>query len=105
MPLMEFPELDQRPILVVIAGPDGAGKPTFFHAHLAAAGLRFVNADVLAIELAVAPYEAVRLANALRRGLVGRRESFDFESVFSDPVGDKVAFLAKAATCGHAVVL
>ena len=72
MPLMEFAEFDRRPILVAIAGPNGAGKTTFFHAHLASAGLRFVNADVLAAELAVEPYEAARLADALRQALVGR---------------------------------
>jgi predicted ABC-type ATPase len=105
MPLMEFAEFDRRPIALAIAGPNGAGKTTFFHAHLAAAGLRFVNADVLATELAVGPYEAARLADALRQALVERGESFVFETVFSDPVGDKVAFLAEAARCGYVVVL
>jgi predicted ABC-type ATPase len=105
MPLIEFAEFDRRPIIVAIAGPNGAGKTTFYHAHLASAGLRFVNADVLAAELAVEPYEAARLADALRKVLIGRGESFIFETVFSDPVGDKVAFLAEAARCGYAVVL
>jgi predicted ABC-type ATPase len=105
MPLMEFAAFDRRPIVVAIAGPNGAGKTTFFHAHLALAGLRFVNADVLAAELAVGPYEAARLADALRRALVERGESFVFETVFSDPVGDKVAFLAEAAERGYVVVL
>jgi predicted ABC-type ATPase len=105
MPLMEFAEFDRRPILVAIAGPNGAGKTTFFHAHLAPAGLRFVNADVLAAELGVGPYEAARLADALRRALVERGESFVFETVFSDPVGEKVAFLAEAADRGYVVVL
>jgi predicted ABC-type ATPase len=45
---MDVSEYDQRPIVVAIAGPNGAGKTTFFHSHLAAAGMRFVNADVLA---------------------------------------------------------
>jgi predicted ABC-type ATPase len=105
MPLTEFAEFDRRPILVAIAGPNGAGKTTFFHAHLARAGLRFVNADVLATELAVDPYDAARLADALRRALIGRRESFGFETVFSDPVGDKIAFLEEAAGAGYVVVL
>ena len=105
MPLMEFAEFDRRPILVAIAGPNGAGKTTFFHAHLAPAGLRFVNADVLADELAVEPYEAARLGDALRQALFRRGESFVFETVFSDPVGEKVAFLAQAARCGFVVVL
>ena len=52
---------------------------TFFHAHLAAAGMRFVNADVLAAELALAPYEAARVADALRRALLKSGESFIFE--------------------------
>ena len=105
MPLMEFAEFDRRPIMVAIAGPNGAGKTTFFHSHLAAAGLRFVNADVLAAELVVEPYVAARLADALRKTLIGRGESFVFESVFSDPVVEKVAFLKDAAGRGHVVVL
>jgi predicted ABC-type ATPase len=105
MPVMEFGEFDRRPIVVAIAGPNGAGKTTFFHAHLASAGLRFVNADVLAAELAVEPYEAARLGHALRHVLVERGESFVFETVFSDPVGEKVAFLAEAARCGYVVVV
>jgi predicted ABC-type ATPase len=105
MPLMEFAEFDRRPIIVAIAGPNGAGKTTFFHAHLASAGLRFVNADVLAAELAVEAYQAARLADALRKTLIERGESFVFETVFSDPVGDKIAFLAEAARCGYVVVL
>jgi predicted ABC-type ATPase len=105
MPLMGFAEFDQRPIVVAIAGPNGAGKTTFYHAHLAPAGLRFVNADVLVAELAVGPYEAARLANALRIALVERGESFVFETVLSDPVGDKLAFLADAARRGYVVVL
>ena len=105
MPLMEFAEFDRRPITVAIAGPNGEEKPTFFHAHLALAGLRFVNADVLAGELAVEPYKAAGLADASRKALIGRRESFVFEKVFSDPVGEKVAFLEAAAGRGYVVVL
>jgi len=60
---------------------------------------------VLAAELAVEPYEAARLADALRKTLIGRGESFVFETVFSDPVGDKVAFLQDAAGRRYVVVL
>jgi len=98
-------EYDRRPVLVAIAGPNGAGKTTFFHAHLAAAGLRFVNADVLAADLALAPYEATRVADAIRRALLNIGESFVFETVFSDPVGDKVGFLEEASRSGYVVVL
>src|SRR5690349_17938499 len=97
--------IDRRPIIVAIAGPNGAGKTTFFHAHLASAGLRFVNADVLASELGTGPYQAARLADELRRALLKRGESFVFETVFSDPAGDKLAFLEEAARSGYTVVL
>ena len=100
-----FARFDERPILVAIAGPNGAGKTTFYHAHLKAAGLRFVNADVLAHELDLEPYAAARAADALRRELVRQRESFVFETVFSDPVGDKLTFLKGATKSGYTVVL
>ena len=95
----------KRPVLVALAGPNGAGKTTFFHAHLKPAALRFVNADVLAGELELDPYAAARAADALRRELVRQRESFVFETVFSDPVGDKLKFLQNAARQGYRVVL
>lgn len=96
---------DQRPLVAALAGPNGAGKTTFYHAHLQPAGLRFVNADVLARELDLEPYAAANVADALRRELVSQRESFVFETVFSDPVGDKPAFLKEAITAGYTVVL
>jgi predicted ABC-type ATPase len=102
---MDFSPLDRRPVVVALAGPNGAGKTTFFHAHLAATGLRFVNADVLATEVGVEPYQAARLADALRRELLKLGESFIFETVFSDPVGDKLAFLEEAARNSYTVVL
>jgi predicted ABC-type ATPase len=102
---MTFPWLDRRPIVVAVAGPNGAGKSTFHRAHLQSTGLRFVNADVLARELDLEPYDAAGVAAALRREFIHERESFVFETVFSDPVGDKLAFLKDAATSGYTVVL
>jgi len=97
--------LDECPVIVAIAGPNGAGKTTFFHSHLREAGLRFVNADDIARELDASPYEAAAIADALRRELVRQGESFIFETVFSDPAGDKVAFLHEAMAAGYNVVL
>lgn len=97
--------LDSRPLMVAVTGSNGAGKTTFYHAHLKPAGLRFVNADVLAGELAMDPYTAAGVADRLRRELVGQRESFAFETVFFDPVGDKLSFLTAAAAQGYTVVL
>jgi len=102
---MQLPWLDRRPIVVAVAGPNGAGKTTFYHAHLKASGLRFVNADVLARELNVHPYAAAELAGAVRRELLALRESFIFETVFSDPAGEKLALLKEAAAQGYTVVL
>jgi predicted ABC-type ATPase len=97
--------LDERPLLVAIAGPNGAGKTTFYHAHIAASGLRLINADRLALELAIDPYSAAKVATSLREEFVRQKESFAFETVFSDPVGDKLDFLKRTAEAGFSVAL
>ncbi len=101
---MSFP-IDQRPFIVAVTGPNGAGKTTFYHSHFKPAGLRFINADVLAAELDMESYTAARVAGTLRNALVEQGESFVFETVFSDPVGDKLAFLKDAAARGYTVIL
>lgn len=97
--------LDRRPLLVAIAGPKGAGKTTFYEVFLRPAGLRFLNADLLAQAVAIEPYAAAELAHVLRERLLVARESFVFETVFSDPVGDKLGFLKRAAEESYTVVL
>jgi predicted ABC-type ATPase len=97
--------LDHRPIVVALAGPNGAGKTTFYYSNLQPAGLRLVNADVLARELNMDPYDAARIAGSIREELLRQRESFVFETVFSDPVGDKLGFLKDAAREGYTVAL
>lgn len=98
-------QLDQRPIVVGVAGPNGAGKSTFYEAFLEDAGLRYVNTDDLARELDLDAYTAVDVADRLRREFVARRESFIFETVFSDPVGAKVEFLEEAVRLGFQAAL
>jgi predicted ABC-type ATPase len=100
-----IPGLDKRPVIVAVAGPNGAGKTTFYEAHLKASGLRFLNADVLAGELGIDAYQAAEIAAKLRQEFVSQGESFVFETVFSDPVGDKLSFLKNAAQQGYTVVL
>ena len=97
--------LDDRPLVAAIAGPNGAGKTTYYQAHIAPAGLRLVNADLIAAELQLEPYAAARVADQLRRELIGQRESFAFETVFSDPVGDKLQFLEACAASGYTTAL
>lgn len=91
--------------MVALAGPNGAGKTTFYEAHLKPSGLRFLNADVLAGELGIEPYPAAEIAARLREEFVSQRESFVFETVFSDPAGDKLAFLKRALELNYNVVL
>ncbi len=96
---------EARPVIVAIAGPNGAGKSTFFEVFVKPAGLRFINADVIAKEAGIDAYQAAELAGILRSKLVAEGESFAFETVFSDPAGEKVAFLEATAKQGYTVVL
>jgi len=102
---MILPILNVHPIVVALAGPNGAGKTTYFNTYLASSGLRFVNADTVARDLGAEPYEGARLADAIRTELVHQRESFVFETVFSDPVGAKRQFLKDAVAAGYTVVV
>jgi predicted ABC-type ATPase len=97
--------LDARPTLIAIAGPNGAGKSTFHYAQTSYTGLPFVNADVIAAETGVGAYEAAEIAETIRRERFARRESFIFETVFSDPVAEKLGFLEEAISVGYTVVL
>jgi predicted ABC-type ATPase len=100
-----LPDLDRRPILVALAGPNGAGKTTFYEAHLKSCGLRLLNADVFTRELGLQANDATRIVDVLRHELVAQRESFVLETVFSDPVRDKLSFLKETAESGYSVVL
>jgi len=102
---MSFHWLHERPIVVAIAGSNGAGKSTFYGAFIRLAGLPCVNPDVLARTLELEPYVAARIAGVIRRELVNEGVSFAFETVFSDPVGDKLQFLKATAAAGYTVVL
>ena len=102
---LPFEFLDKRPIVIALAGSNGAGKSTFYESFLADAGLRFINADVLSASLEVSAYEAAELASSIRAALVAQRESFVFETVLSDPVGEKVEQLTSYAVLGYTVVL
>ena len=95
----------KRPIVVALCGPNGAGKSTFYEAFIAPAGLRFVNAGEIARELEIDAYAAAAIAANVRKELISRGESFVFETVLSDPVGEKVASMAEWQARGHAVVM
>lgn len=95
---------DDRPTIIALAGSNGAGKSTFYETHLVSLGWPFVNADLLAKELNLDPYHAAELAMQRRARLVEQKAGFIFETVFSDPVGEKVRFLQDASESGYHVI-
>ena len=94
-----------QPLLVMLAGPNGAGKSTFYETFLRELGLPFLNANVLAREANLGAYEAADTIASIRNQLIEKQEGFIAETVFSDPVGDKVNTLARAAEQGFDVTL
>jgi predicted ABC-type ATPase len=91
--------------MVALAGPNGSGKTSFYSTYLKQSNLPFINADLLALQTGADAYKAAELADEIRRGLVEQRESFIFETVFSDPVGAKLQFLKETEAKGYSVVL
>lgn len=97
--------LDLRPLVVGIAGPNGAGKSTFYDNYVMRPDLRLVNADVIAARFGLSAYAAADVAGEVRESLFEAGISFAFETVLSDPVQAKIAFLEKCAQAGYHVVL
>lgn len=60
---------------------------------------------MIAAEEKVSAYEAAAMAERLRQDLFIARQSFMFETVLSDPIGAKVAFLTTARSHGYRVVV
>ena len=96
---------DEVPTLIALAGSNGAGKSTFYETHLASLGWPFVNADVLSKDLGIDAYAAAEVARQQRCDLVRQRTSFVFETVLSDPVGEKIGFLDRCSQDGFKVIL
>ena len=100
--------MNKKKQLWLLAGGNGAGKSTFYRTQLAANGLPFVNADIIAKLLyPQAPeahsYHAAKLAEHLRLQLLQQGRNFCFEAVFSHP--SKIDFVAQAKTFGYEIVL
>jgi len=94
--------------LWLLAGGNGSGKSTFYRTQLAARGIPFVNADILAKELyphapELHSYDAAILATQMRLQLLREERSFCFETVFSHP--SKIDFVAQAKTAGYEIIL
>lgn len=97
--------------LDLVVGPNGAGKSTFVEFTLAAAlppGVPFVNADEIARQRwpddpESHSYEAARVAARTREALLGAREPFIAETVFSHP--SKLDVIDAAHAAGYTVFL
>ena len=89
----------------MLGGPNGAGKTTFYESFLSHLDLPFVNPDDIGGIVGLSAYEAAEEASLIRELMVRRGEGFISETVFSDPLGSKVQFLASAARGGFDVQL
>lgn len=99
-----------RPLLIVLAGSNGAGKSTFYRRYLRATKLPFVNADDIARALYPgAPdsraYRAMRVADRIRENLLRLGVSFCIETVLSDTQNAKLDFFRLAQSLRFRVVL
>jgi predicted ABC-type ATPase len=117
--LHEIPEEDRR-LLVVIAGHNGAGKTTIYRERIADALAAYlathINPDEVeqAIIVNLAEHTltkeefeilAAEEAARLRQQYLDQEINFSFETVFSDPKQDKVGFMDEARRRGYVVLL
>jgi len=82
-----MPALNAEKTIIIIAGPNGAGKTTFARAFLAASGMRFINADLIAAGLSLEPERMALRAGRLMleeiAACTAHHESFAFETTLS----------------------
>ena len=106
--------------MIVIAGHNGAGKTTIYNNKIAPLLGELVdlhiNADEIEKEIACSPegqgrnkkeleQMAADEATRRRRFYLQLEVNFSFETVFSDPEGDKAAFMEKARHLGYNIIL
>lgn len=117
---MEAVPIEDLRLLMVIAGHNGAGKTTIYEERIAAtlsAHLDIhINPDEIERSITTdsgdstctkADFErlAAKEGERLRRQFLDDERSFSFETVFSDPVQDKVQFMVEARQRGYLVIL
>ncbi len=99
-----------RPVLIVIAGPNGSGKTSLtrlLHAHDWAMGCTYINPDDIARNVfgdwnsMESTLKAANYAEELRERLLGQRKSIAFETVMS--TREKVDFIRRAKDAGYFV--
>lgn len=101
----------KRPVISVIAGPNGSGKTTVTRqllGHDWSAGAEYINPDEVAIDLfggmdREANIKALNYCRARREDLLESRSSVVFETVFSGE--DKLDYLRRAKEAGFFIRL
>ncbi len=95
-----------KPILVVIAGPNGSGKTSVTKKllnHDWVKTCRYINPDEIALELGGFTGEnfkkAADTAVEIREECLRKKQSVAFETVFSSP--DKLEFMQRALAAGY----
>lgn len=97
---------DQKPILVVFAGPNGSGKTSLTqigYANSKTLPRLYINADYIAKDLSIDARAAVLEAEKLRNNAVAAGISFVMETVMSTP--EKVELMREAKRKGYRVRL
>lgn len=103
---------DHRPVLIVIAGPNGSGKTTITSQILHHEWMEdavYVNPDIVAQDKfgdwnsKDAVMQSVRFCEELREQCLKERRSLIFETVLSAP--DKIGFIKRAKDAGYFVRL
>lgn len=97
----------RRPVLGVVAGPNGSGKTTITEEilkHKWLTGCEYINPDNIAQQLGdwndpTLTLEAARLAEETRERLLLQKGSIAFETVFSAP--DKLDYIKRAHEAGY----
>jgi len=103
---------DNRPVLIIVAGPNGSGKTTLTErvlAHQWVQGCAYINADNIARDVFgdwnsnEAVLKAANFAQIERERCLAERVSMTFESVMSGQ--DKLDFLRQAKEAGYFIRL
>lgn len=102
---------ERRPVLAVVAGPNGSGKTTITEALLRHKWLdecTYINPDNIAQNLGdwnnpANSLKAAQQASVLREQLLNEKKSIAFETVFSAP--DKLDFVKRASHSGYFIRL
>jgi predicted ABC-type ATPase len=102
--------VESKPVLIIIAGPNGSGKTTITSKilkHEWVENCVYINPDQIALDMfgdwnsKEAVLSAAKYAEELRENCLREKKSLIFETVFS--AEDKIQFIEKALTEGYFV--